>query len=186
MIVGIDEVGRGCWAGPVVAGAVLLEKPMRGLRDSKKLTREQREVCDKRIRKTARAIGIGWVWVEELDQIGMTKAVQLAMQRALAQIDLPYNELIIDGNYNYLKDVPSSRALVKADDKIPAVSAASIVAKVARDAYMREIAQKHPHYGFESHVGYGTKAHRDALALYGICELHRRSFEPIQQLVGEI
>jgi ribonuclease HII len=186
MIIGIDEVGRGCWAGPVVAGAVLLQKPMRGLRDSKKLTRLQREACDIRIRKTALAIGIGWVWVEEVDALGMTEAVRLAMRRAVAEISLPYDQIIIDGNYNYLKDMQGTSTLIKADDLVPAVSAASIVAKVARDAYMREIAVKHPQYGFESHVGYGTKAHQDALAQHGICELHRRSFAPIRQMLGQL
>jgi ribonuclease HII len=186
MIVGIDEVGRGCWAGPVVAGAVLLQKPMRGLKDSKKLTRLQREMFDIRIRKTALAVGIGWVWVEELDAIGMTEAVRLAMRRALEQIERPYEQIIIDGNYNYLKDNPMSVARIKADDSVPAVSAASIVAKVARDAWMRDIAGKFPQYGFDSHVGYGTKMHRDALAMHGVCELHRRSFLPVQSIMQTV
>lgn len=184
MIVGIDEVGRGSWAGPVVAGAVLLAKPIRGLRDSKKLTREQRETLDLKIRKHALAIGLGWVSSEELDSIGMTEAVRLAMRRAMAEIDKPYNRIIIDGNYNYLRENPLAQTMVKADDSVPAVSAASIVAKVARDAWMRQSAERYPHYGFESHVGYGTTKHRQALQEYGVCDLHRRCFSPIQELLG--
>ncbi len=183
MIIGIDEVGRGCWAGPLVAGAVLLDTPLRGLRDSKKLTRLQRERLDVQIRKKARAIGLGWVTSEELDLIGMTEAVRLAMRRALAKINVPYERVIIDGNYNYLKDVPQTSALIKADDIVPSVSAASIVAKVARDAWMYRVAQDFPEYGFESHVGYGTPGHRRALARHGVCNLHRRSFLPIQKLL---
>ncbi|HEX3568295.1 MAG TPA: ribonuclease HII [Candidatus Saccharimonadales bacterium] len=180
MILGIDEVGRGCWAGPLVAGAVLLKHPIRGLRDSKKLTRLQRERLDLVIRKRALAIGLGWVTPVELDAIGLTEAVRLAMRRALAEIAEPYDEIIIDGNYNFLADVACTRTLIKADDLVPAVSAASIVAKVARDAFMRSIAKEYPDYQFESHVGYGTRAHQAAIKLHGICELHRRSFQPIK------
>lgn len=181
-IVGVDEVGRGCWAGPVVAGAVLLGKPIRGLKDSKKLTREQREAFDVKIRAKAKAIGIGWVSSAELDKLGMTKAVRLAMDRAVAQISEAYDEIIIDGNYNFLAHVPNTKTMIKADDKIPAVSAASIVAKVARDTWMAtEAAKLFPLYGFESHVGYGTPRHRAAIETHGLCDLHRRLFAPIRR-----
>jgi ribonuclease HII len=182
--VGIDEVGRGCWAGPLVAGAVLLKVPIRGLKDSKKLTRLQREKLDVIIRKKALAIGLGWVTSAELDSIGLTEAVRLAMRRALAEITCAYEEIIIDGNYNFLADVAGTRTLIKADDLIPAVSAASIVAKVARDNFMRGIAPDFPEYQFETHVGYGTATHRAALKRHGVCELHRRSFEPIKLLLA--
>lgn len=185
MIIGIDEVGRGSWAGPLVAGAVMLDRPIRGLRDSKKLTRVQRETFDARIRERAMSFGLGWVAPAELDRIGLTEAVRLAMRRALAEITDDYEKIIIDGNYNYLRDVPRTECLVAADDLVPAVSAASIIAKVARDAYMREIAKQYPAYGFESHVGYGTPKHRAGLRMAGICDLHRRSFRPIQLLVDE-
>jgi len=182
MIVGVDEVGRGCWAGPVVAGAVLLDKPIRGLKDSKKLTRQQRAAFDGKIRAKAKAVGIGWVSSAELDTLGMTKAVRLAMDRAVAQITVPYDEIIIDGNYNFLAHLPNTKTLIKADDKIPAVSAASIVAKVARDTWMvTEAAKLFPLYGFESHVGYGTLRHREAIETHGLCELHRRLFAPIKR-----
>jgi ribonuclease HII len=181
MIVGIDEVGRGCLAGPLVAGAVVLEKPLRGLRDSKKLSRLQRETLDLKIRAKALAIGIGWVPPRELDVVGLTQAVRLAMERAIAAVTVPYERIIIDGNYNFLAGFPQSETLVRADDVVPAVSAASIVAKVARDHFMYEAAAQYPGYGFDSHVGYGTVGHITALQNLGICELHRRSFRPVQQ-----
>jgi ribonuclease HII len=183
MILGVDEVGRGCLAGPVVAGAVILGKPIRGLKDSKKLTKADRSKFDVRIRERALAFGLGWVSAAEIDELGMTRAVKLAMERAVAEITIPYNEIIIDGNYNYLPEFAESRTLVKADDLIPEVSAASIIAKVARDAYMTEMAKQFPNYKFESHVGYATALHQAALAEFGICELHRRSFAPIRAMV---
>lgn len=180
MLVGIDEVGRGCLAGPVVAGAVLLHEPIAGLRDSKVLTRAQRETLDVIIRAKALSFGIGWVEAAELDALGLTAAVRLAMRRALQQINRHYNQIIIDGNFNFLKDVPLTSTKIKADDTVPAVSAASIIAKVARDAWMRNIADTFPEYGFESHVGYATPQHRRALTQHGPCELHRQSFAPVQ------
>lgn len=187
MILGVDEVGRGCWAGPLVAGAVILRRAIPGLRDSKKLTRLQRERLDVIIRRRAVALGLGWVSPAEIDQIGLTEAVRLAMHRAVAEVmrvDAPCDDIVIDGNYNFLADIAGSRTLVKADDLIPSVSAASIIAKVARDNYMRDIAKRYPGYQFEAHVGYGTKAHQVALKTLGCCELHRQSFAPVR-LVGE-
>ncbi len=180
MIVGIDEVGRGCMAGPLVAGAVLFDKPMRGLKDSKKLTRAQRVLFDAKIRKRALAFGLGWVMPEELDAVGLTHAVRLAMERALLAIEADYEQVIIDGNFNFLKHMPKTETLIKADDLIPAVSAASILAKVARDNWMIEAAQEFPGYGFESHVGYCTRAHQAAVAELGVSTLHRRSFAPVR------
>jgi ribonuclease HII len=184
MIIGVDEVGRGCWAGPVVAGAVLLDAPIVGLRDSKKLTALQRQVLDGAIRQQAVAYGLGWVPADELDAIGLTAAVGMAMRRAVAAITAPYEQLVIDGNYNYLPDNPKASCLIKADDQVPAVSAASIIAKVARDAYMADMARQFPGYAFEKHVGYGTAAHRLALQERGVSVLHRRSFAPIRLLLG--
>jgi ribonuclease HII len=188
IILGIDEVGRGCWAGPLVAGAVILpaeSADIHALRqwklgDSKKLSKKQREDADQHIRKEALGLGLGWVTPEEVDTIGLTEAVRLAMRRAVEQITHAYDELIIDGNYNFLPDMPLSSCLIKADDVIPSVSAASIIAKVARDKYMEEAASLHPQYGFESHVGYGTKKHQEALASHGITPLHRKSYKPIK------
>lgn len=189
IIVGIDEVGRGCWAGPLVAGAVALpadfaseDGPLR-LRDSKKMTKLQREAATTIINQQAIAIGLGWVWPAELDKVGLTLAVKLAMQRAVDMILVDYDELIIDGNFNFLPENTKAKAIIKADDSVPAVSAASIIAKTARDAYMLDISQKFPGYGFEKHVGYGTALHLAALQQLGICEQHRTSFKPIKKIM---
>jgi ribonuclease HII len=184
--VGIDEVGRGCWAGPLVAGAVILREPIAGLKDSKKLSKKQREKLAAEIQLQGAAIGLGWVQPAELDEIGLTAAVKLAMERALSQITLEYDELIIDGNLNFFPDNPKAKAVIKADDSVPSVSAASIIAKVARDNYMTEIAEKYPNYSFEKHVGYGTALHLERLKLHGVSDQHRRSFKPIQRLVLSI
>ena len=190
--IGIDEVGRGCWAGPLVAAAVALKQPLPGLKDSKKLSKLQREKLAGVIEKEALAIGIGWVWPQAIDNGGITQAVKTAMADALAAVEICYDEVIIDGNINYLADVvkfrgPSSegriRTAVKADDSVPAVSAASIIAKVARDNYMAEIASDFPDYGFEHHVGYGTAAHIAALQKLGVSDIHRRSYKPIRTLL---
>lgn len=183
---GIDEVGRGCLAGPLVAGAVLLGRSIPGLRDSKKLTRTQREELDEIIRKKALAFGLGWVPASELDAVGLTEAVRRAMQRALAQITGSYTEIVIDGNYNFLRHEPLAKCIVKADDLVPAVSAASIIAKVARDNFMVAASQEHPVYGFERHVGYATPQHRSALDTHGMCILHRQSFAPIRAKLEQL
>jgi len=183
-LIGIDEVGRGCWAGPLVAGAVALERPITGLRDSKQLGKARREQLAVQIQAEALAVGLGWVWPAELDEWGVSWAVKTAMQRALAAAaDLGYDEVIIDGNINYLAETPRSRALIKADASVPAVSAASIVAKVARDAYMANLDKRYAGYGFERHVGYGTAAHRAALQTLGVSDIHRRSYAPIRILL---
>jgi ribonuclease HII len=191
MIVGIDEVGRGCWAGPLVAGAVIFEHdfsisgvPPWKLGDSKTLTKAQRMESDSKIREVALAVGLGWVSPVEIDEFGLTYAVSLAMRRALKQIPISYNEIIIDGNYNFLPDNQRAKCIIKADATVPAVSAASIIAKVARDTSMAEAARTFPVYGFDKHVGYGTKLHRQMLESYGICELHRKSFAPIKKLIS--
>lgn len=151
------------------------------LADSKKLSKVARELADVEIRKVVVSLGLGWVSAAEVDEVGLTEAVRLAMQRALAEIKVGYDAVIIDGSYNFLADDPKASAVVKADGSVAAVSAASIVAKVARDKYMSQQALVYPHYGFESHVGYGTKQHIEALGTQGLCKLHRRSYKPVQQ-----
>lgn len=190
IIVGIDEVGRGCWAGPLVAGAVIMPPDfllppgaLWKLGDSKLLSKKQRDLADLEIRKIALAIGIGWVDAATIDMVGITTAVKLAMSQALTEINIDYEEVIIDGNYNFLPEIINSRALVKADATIPGVSAASIVAKVARDNFMTNITKKYPGYGFEKHVGYGTALHMTGLKELGVSDLHRRSFKPIKALL---
>jgi ribonuclease HII len=181
--IGVDEVGRGCWAGPLVAAAVILPAPLPGLKDSKLLSKAQREILNQKVMSSAAAYGIGWVEAEEVDSLGLTAAVRLAMERALMEVVLPYDELIIDGSYNFFAANPKARAIIRADQTVPAVSAASIIAKVARDRRMRELAHDYPDYGFDKHVGYGTRLHRERLELYGVSQLHRRSYKPIQALL---
>lgn len=188
LTVGIDEVGRGCWAGPLVAAAVLLVEPIEGLRDSKKLSAKRRAAFAEQIYNSSASVGIGWVTPVEVDSLGLTKAVQLAMLRAIKRIDCDYDEIIIDGNLNFFQNViglktENIKTLIRADDLIPAVSAASIVAKVARDNRMAELAVEYPGYGFESHVGYGTAAHIAALQKLGVCDIHRKSYKPIRALL---
>lgn len=183
MVIGIDEVGRGCWAGPLVAGAVMLKKPIAGLTDSKLLSKIQRQRLDKEIRNRASYIGLGWVTNEEVDSLGLTEAVRLAMVRALDELTHIYSEIIIDGSYNYLAHLPSSQAIIRADLTHPSVSAASIVAKVARDNFMQAQAKLYPAYGFDAHAGYGTSRHAAALQTYGVTPLHRRSYKPVQKVM---
>ena len=183
MVVGIDEVGRGCWAGPLVVGAVILGQSIDGLRDSKQLSKKRRTQLAAQIELQALAIGLGWVTPAEVDKLGLTAAVRLAMRRALAQITVAYSQIIIDGNLNFLADNPKAEVMIKADAAVPAVSAASIVAKVARDQYMTEIARQYPGYGFDRHVGYGTALHLERLKLHGVSDLHRLSFKPVRALV---
>ena len=193
-ILGIDEVGRGPLAGPLVVGAVILpvEKPewVEELRDSKKLSVKKRERLNEIILKKALATGLGWVSAMELDEIGMSEALKLATRRAVEEVQKThqsFSQIVIDGKVNFLQSTALAKyvsTMPKADDLIKEVSAASIIAKQARDKYMYEVAKLYPKYGFEKHVGYGTVKHRAAIMEYGICPEHRRSFEPIKSMVG--
>lgn len=183
MILGIDEVGRGPWAGPLVIGAVVLGGiEIEGLTDSKKLSKKRRDELDVIIRRDAAGYGIGWVDASEIDEIGLSAALILATKRAVEQVTVSYHEIIIDGTINFLKGTPKGRyvtTLKKADLLIPSVSAASIIAKVARDNYMAQQDAIYPGYKFASHVGYGTAVHRAAIDLHGVTPLHRLSFAPL-------
>lgn len=187
MILGIDEVGRGPWAGPLVVGAVVLgDETIEGLADSKKLSAKRRTELAREIQLKAAAVGLGWVHAGEIDAIGLAAALRLATRRAVEQIDTPYHEIIIDGTINLLQGTSKEAyvtVLPKADALIKSVSAASIVAKVARDEWMADQESEYPEYGFGRHVGYGTAAHHQALTTHGITPLHRRSFAPIAALV---
>lgn len=184
MILGIDEVGRGPWAGPLVVGAVVLAEPIEGLTDSKKLSKKRREMLDVIIREKAAGFGLGWVQAKELDTIGLSQALKLATIRAVEQVKAPYQEIIIDGTINFLKETGKGKyvtTMAKADLLISSVSAASIIAKVARDNFMAEQDALFPGYGFGAHVGYGTAEHSAAIAKLGLTPLHRTSFAPIKK-----
>ena len=190
-LLGIDEVGRGPWAGPLVVGACVLREPIEGLTDSKKLTARKREVLAPIIHEKA-FCGLGWVSATELDEIGLSAALRKACREAVKQVQAAhaeFNGIIIDGTINFLSDTPLGKFVTvkpKADLLVPEVSAASIIAKVARDHYMVELAERFPNYGFEKHVGYGTALHRAALEKYGPCEEHRQSFRPVAELAQNI
>lgn len=177
LICGVDEAGRGPLAGPVCAAAVILPRGIEiaGLNDSKKLSEKKREklydeICDKAI-----SFGIAFATVDEIEKLNILNAAMLAMNRAIAQLD-PQPELaLIDGNRNSAIEI-RSQCVVKGDAKCADIAAASILAKVTRDRYMLEMAEKYPEYHFEQHKGYGTKLHYEALREHGPCEIHRTSF----------
>ncbi len=185
MIIGIDEVGRGAWAGPLLVGAVALgDAEIDGLTDSKKLTKRRREVLAHAIKRSSARVGLGWVSARELDRIGMSEALKLASRRALRRIDGDdIEQIIIDGTIRLIDD-PRVTTLKQADLIIPAVSAASIAAKVARDAYMAQMDVVLPGYGFTGHVGYGTAAHQSALSDIGPSPIHRMSFAPLKVIAA--
>jgi len=181
MIIGIDEVGRGAWAGPLLVGAVALgDSVVDGLTDSKKLTKKRREILAHELKRSGARVGLGWVSARDIDRIGMSEALKLASRRALKRIDGDdIEQIIIDGTIRLIDD-PRVSTLKQADLIIPAVSAASIVAKVARDAYMTQMDVALPGYGFTAHVGYGTAIHQQAIKDIGPSPIHRMSFAPLK------
>lgn len=183
VVVGIDEVGRGCLAGPLVASAVILSSSIPHLKDSKKLSARQRNILAEQIQLHAVAIGIGWVSPQDVDKFGITQSVAIAMKKSLDQITVDFTTIIMDGNYNFLKNDARVVTVVKADDTVACVSAASIIAKVARDSYMNTISSEFPEYGFDRHKGYGTAYHMNAIKNYGITPHHRTSFKPVQSVL---
>ena len=177
LLCGVDEAGRGPLAGPVCAAAVILPAGLEipGLNDSKKLSEKQREALFEPIKAAAKAYGIAFATVEEIENLNILNATFLAMNRAISQLS-PQPELaLIDGNRNTGITVPS-RCIVKGDSRCADIAAASVLAKVSRDRYMLEMAEKYPEYGFERHKGYGTKLHYEAIRQYGPCPIHRLSF----------
>ena len=183
-IAGVDEVGRGPLAGPVIAAAVILDgnRRIEGLRDSKELSARKRVVLAEAIRRHALAWSLGRAEPAEIDHLNILQASLLAMQRAVAGLAIQPTSVLVDGNQRPLLDYPV-QAVVGGDRLIPAISAASILAKVCRDAEMEEIEAQYPGYGFAQHKGYPTSAHLLALALLGPCPLHRRSFAPVRKLL---
>ena len=180
---GVDEAGRGPLAGPVVAACVILDpaRPIDGLADSKKLTAARREYLAARIRECALAWSVAEADVEEIDRLNIFHATLLAMRRAVESLGCVPDEVLVDGNRCPQLAMPA-RAIVGGDATVPAISAASILAKTARDAEMRLIHEAFPQYALDRHKGYDTAAHREALKLHGPASFHRRSFGPVRAL----
>lgn len=180
LVAGVDEAGRGPLAGPVVAAAVILDdlQPIKGLADSKKLTALRREALFDEIRAKALCCSIAMATVEEIDHLNILQATMLAMKRAVEGLRLKPHKTLVDGNR-----LPAlsmlAEAIVKGDALVPAISAASILAKVYRDRWCAELDQAYPQYGFARHKGYGTAVHLAALREHGACPQHRRSFAPV-------
>jgi ribonuclease HII len=185
-ICGVDEAGRGPLAGPVYAAAVILNdsRPIIGLADSKKLSENRRDKLAREIKQHASAWTIAEASVEEIDAINILRASLLAMRRAVEALSIRPDEVWVDGLYCPDTGLPS-RAIVKGDSSVAAISAASILAKTARDAAMRVLHESYPQYGFDGHKGYPTAAHISALKLHGVSDVHRRSFRPVRELLQE-
>ncbi|HET8690265.1 MAG TPA: ribonuclease HII, partial [Candidatus Saccharimonadales bacterium] len=184
MIIGIDEVGRGALAGPLAVGAVSLgEVQLEGLTDSKKLTPKKRLAFDRLIRQSSAQAALGWVSAADIDKLGISRSLRLAILRALKQLEVgPDDQIILDGTVNFLKDTEYSgqvTTMKQADLLVPSVSAASVIAKVARDNYMKLVDPLFTGYGLSRHVGYGTAVHLSAIAERGPTPLHRMSFAPL-------
>lgn len=187
-VCGIDEVGRGPLAGPVVAAAVMFlqDEPIDGLRDSKKLSPQRRVDLDHRIRLGNAAYGVGWVWHNEIDELNIHHATLTAMTRAWRELIRTFPDesrqctgFLVDGSF-VPPDLPlPARAIVRGDSVVPEIMAASILAKVARDSWMVSYGEQDPRYGFERHKGYPSAEHRNAIARYGPCPIHRRSFRGV-------
>ena len=178
---GVDEAGRGPLAGAVFAAAVVLDpgRPIRGLADSKVLAEATRVKLAGRIREKAVAWAVACASVEEIDTLNILQATLLAMRRAVEALAMEPEEVCVDGLYTPQVRFPC-RAIVDGDARVRAISAASILAKTARDAEMVELDRRYPQYGFANHKGYGTPEHLAALRIHGVCDIHRRSFEPVQ------
>jgi ribonuclease HII len=181
LVAGVDEAGRGPLAGPVVAAAVILDDlhPIEGLADSKKLSPRRRDQLYDEIRAKALCFAIAQASVEEIDQLNILQATLMAMRRAVVGLRLKPMKVLVDGNQLPVLEV-LAEAIVKGDTKVPAISAASILAKVHRDRWCQEVHQQFPQYGFDQHKGYGTSFHLNALKIYGACLHHRKSFAPVK------
>ena len=187
LIAGVDEAGRGPLAGPVVAAAVILDprRPIAGLADSKRLTALRREQLFEQICAHALCCAVAEATVEEIDRLNILQATLLAMQRAVAGLRLPPAKVLVDGNRLPRLSV-RAEAVVGGDATVPAISAASILAKVQRDRWCQRVAAQWPQYGFAAHKGYGTAAHLAALRTHGPCPLHRRSFAPVRAALEQL
>ena len=184
VICGVDEAGRGPLAGPVYAAAVILPSDcvIEGLNDSKKLTEKKREALFDEIKEKALAYGIASADEKEIDEINILNATFLAMKRAIASLSVRPDLALIDGNQKPHTDIEEV-TVIKGDAKSMSIAAASVLAKVSRDRFMLEMAEKYPQYEFARHKGYGTKLHYEKIAQYGVCDIHRRTF--LKKILGE-
>ena len=185
LVAGVDEVGRGPLAGPVVTAAVILDSKyiIDGLADSKRLTEKERQQMDQEIRAHALSFSIGQAEVHEIDKLNILQATLLAMQRAVAGLATRPIKVLVDGNR--LPQFPcEAEAIVGGDGLVPEISAASIIAKVYRDNLMEDLHRLYPQYGFDSNKGYPTRMHREALITYGATPCHRRSFAPVKNVIN--
>lgn len=187
LICGIDEAGRGPWAGPVTAACVILDpnKPIDGLADSKKLSEKRRDSLAIKIRENARYWSIAHASVQEIDTFNIREATFLAMQRAVSRLPVLPDLALVDGNATPKLEM-EARAIIGGDGIEPSISAASILAKTERDAIMKKIDSRFPAYGFAAHKGYGTARHSAALRLHGPCRIHRQTFAPVRRAVENI
>lgn len=178
--IGLDEVGRGAWAGPLLVAAVQLVQPVAGLVDSKRLTARRRSERQREIVRSGAIVGLGWVSAQRIDESGLSQALQDAAHIAISYHSHKNKRIVIDGTINWFPELDNVETIVKADAKVSSVAAASIVAKEMRDSYMQglEFATHHT-YGFDQHVGYGTALHAENLKLHGTSSYHRMSFKPL-------
>ncbi len=185
---GIDEAGRGPLAGPVVAAAVILPKDIfiDGVNDSKKLTEKKRNILFEEIKQKAFSYGIGIVDAEKIDEINILQATFLAMRKALEQLSVKPDLILVDGNHIIPNLQNKQQAIVSGDAKSACIACASILAKVTRDNMMYEYAKQYPQYNFQKHKGYGTKAHLEAITKYGPCPIHRMTFAPLNSKQPEL
>lgn len=185
-LAGVDEVGRGPLVGAVVTAAVILDpsRPIQGLADSKKLSEKRRQTLAEQIRDQALAWSLGRAEPAEIDELNILHATMLAMRRAVAGLSMAPGAVLVDGNRTPEFGCPAE-AMVKGDGRVPAISAASILAKVARDAEMTALHERHPEYGFDRHKGYPTAVHLDAIKRHGVLPEHRRSFGPVAEAVKQ-
>lgn len=185
LICGVDEAGRGPLAGPVFAAAVILDpdRPITGLADSKQLSAQVRDELACSIRAHARAWAVSYASVDEIDALNILEATLLAMRRAVTALEVAAEMVLVDGLQCPVLDLPA-RAVVRGDASVAEISAASILAKVTRDAEMLALHDLHPQYGFDRHKGYSTPAHLAALRMHGVSRVHRRSFAPVRALLS--
>ena len=185
LLCGVDEAGRGPLAGPVSAAAVILDpaRPIAGLADSKKLSEKQRDRLAPIIREQALAWCVAYAEPREIDEINILQATLLAMKRAVEGLSIRPDQVLVDGLYCPDTGIPSE-AIVKGDSKVQAISAASILAKTARDEIMLQMHVRYPQYGFDAHKGYPTTVHLAALRAHGVLDIHRRSFKPVREVIA--